>query len=223
MWIQPKNGGRSQSRQALTEATCRGCALLWPAHGLQGCSTWDVTSSLRCGHKEEGVGVGRGQAGDHYSPGYLGLRGRRGSQCHPSRQASPNRADFAPALGCATEPMGPQLLNASVGYWNPGLTTTSLTHPMVVGATHHDLDSLVPWPGHPAREEDRGPASHCTASVPHGWNQLHFLQAWMVSVDQGNSGPGSHLSFLPIILSHWPGWDLGQEASRPAIKYQAGW
>lgn len=118
------------------------------------------------------------------------------------------------APGCTTQSVGPQLLNFPVGHWDRGLTTHLPGSPSLLGATHHDLGSLAPWPSHPhlhvhlpAREEDR--ALLCNAPL-----QFHTHGASALPLDgicdQGKSGPGSHLPFLPIMLSHWPGWALGE-------------
>ena len=74
---------------------------------MAGLSPWEVTSSLSCRHKEKGAGVSRGEAGDHHSPGCPGSRSRRGSRCHPSRQACQGHSQLGPCPGWTTQPMGP--------------------------------------------------------------------------------------------------------------------
>lgn len=110
---------------------------------MAGLSPWEVTSSLSCRHKEKGAGVSRGEAGDHHSPGCPGSRSRRGSRCHPSRQACQGHSQLGPCPGWTTQPMGPSC---------PPSPPHSLTHPLcwaLVGATHHALGFLGPQPGHP--------------------------------------------------------------------------
>lgn len=157
--------------------------------------------------------------GDHCSPGYLVLRSQRGSQRHPPRPDRPGQCRLHPCPGCTTQPAGPQLLSSSAGPCNLGSPAASLLHPLfraLAEATHHTMGSPAPQTGHPhlhlhlpAREEDRGPAPHSTASVPQGWGQPHFLQAQDGVCGPGSSGPALHLPLCPIILPHWPGLALG--------------
>lgn len=144
------------------------------------------------------------RAGDHHSPGDLGLRSRRGSQCRPPSPAPPVQGLPGPCPGCTTRPVGPQLLSSGVatGPWNPGLTTRSSDPPFCrtfVGTTYHALGSPAPRPGHPhlylhlpGREEDGVCTPHGATPVPHGWGQPYFLQA-----RDGICGPGQLRAWAP--------------------------
>lgn len=104
--------GRYQSRWALTEAAHTGCAHHWPAHGWQGCSIWEVTSSLSRGHREgEGMGGKEGEGdGVGRRPLLTWVSWTEQSKRipMPSLEASSPRAEpLHPCLGCTTQPVGP--------------------------------------------------------------------------------------------------------------------
>lgn len=88
--------------------------------------------------------------GGHYSPGNPGLRSQKGFQCRPSRPDPPGQSQRDPCPGCTTQPAGPQLLNFSVGPWNPGLASPlPVPAPLPgLGGGHSPCPGL---PGAPAR------------------------------------------------------------------------
>lgn len=219
--------GKYQSRWALTEAAHTGCAHHWPAYGWQGCSTWEVTSSLSRGHREgkcmggkEGKGDGVGRR--PLSPGYPGRRSQKDPNAVLRGQIPQGGAYCTPALGVPHSLWGPSHSAPLRDTGTQGPPTASLTHPLcqaLAEAAHHALGSLAPHPHHPhlhlhlsAGEEDRGLAPHSSTLVPHGRGQPHFLQA-----QDGVCGPEqlkacAPPSSFPIILSHWPGLALGGES-----------
>lgn len=159
--------------------------------------------------------VGR-RAGDHHSPGDLGLRSRRGFQCRPPSPAPPGQGLPGPCPGCTTQPVGPQLLSSGVpaGHWDPRLTTSSSDPPPLLDF-HGDHLPCPGLPGAPAR-------SPSSVSPPprqgRGWGlystRRHSGSAWMGPAVPP-PGPGWHLRAraaqglgptspcFPITLSHW--------------------
>ena len=121
------------------------------------------------------------QAGDYHSPGDLGLRSRRGSQCRSPSLAPPGQGLPGPCPGCTTRPAGPQLLSSGfpAGRWDPGLTTSSSDPPPLLDF-HGDH---LPCPGLPGALA-RSPSS---VSPPpkqgRGWGlystRRHSGSAWM--------------------------------------------
>lgn len=155
-------------------------------------------------------------AGDHHSPGHLGLRSRRRSQCHPPGPVPPGQGLPGPCPGCTTWPVGPQLLSSGVpaGRWNPGLTT-SFSDPPPLPDLRGDHSPCPGLPGAPARSpssvsppprQGRGRGLYST--------QRHSGSAWMGPAVPP-PGPGWHLRARaaqglgptspcsPIALSHW--------------------
>lgn len=156
------------------------------------------------------------RAGDHHSPGDLGLRSRRGFQCRPPSPAPPGQGLPGPCPGCTTQPAGPQLLSSGVpaGHWDPRLTTSSSDPPPLLDF-HGDHLPCPGLPGAPAR-------SPSSVSPPprqgRGWGlystRRHSGSAWMGPAVPP-PGPGWHLRAraaqdlgltspcFPITLSHW--------------------
>lgn len=136
--------------------------------------------------------------GDHYSPGYPGLRSQKGFQRRPSRPDPPGQSQRDPCPGCTTQPAGPQLLSCSVGCWSPGLTSRLPVSPALpgLGRGHSPCPGL---PGAPAQSlscasappSQRRPQGPCSTRLPCG-------SAWM--------GPAA--------LPPGPGWHLWARAAQ---------
>lgn len=183
--------------RALTEAARSGCARHWPAHGRQGCSTWDGTGSLSVrrerregagGKEAEGDGVGRRPL---LTWVFWAEESKRIPT--PSPEARPPRTELTSPLpwvyhtACGTS--ATQLLCRTL---QPGLTGRLPAAPPLPGLGR----GHSPGPGLPGAP-DRSPSS---ASPPPsqrrgqgpGSTQRRFGSAWMG----------------PTALPPGPGWRL---------------